>query len=391
MAWELKNVEDQRKLLVEAYLKGEEMTELCKKYRVSRKTGYKWVKRHESFGIAGLENRSRAPTNPNRIYGNEVIQRALELKLKRLTWGPKKILARLERDFPRIQWPSESRLFEIFKEQNLVLPRRRRRRVPATHPLGEINASNDVWAIDFKGWCILKNGLKWEPITVTDAYSRYLIKCETLKNKSSGYVWECLANLFREYGLPLRIRTDNGPPFGSVGVGRLTRLSINLIKAGVMPEWINPGHPEENGRHERFHSTLQQSVAKPPGEDLEEQAERVAYFQEEYNYHRPHEALNMSCPGDFYQKSPRIWDGKLRSPEYNRREMAVRKVGHNGCLWHLQKEYYISGNLTGEFVGLKQIENEMQLFYGPVFLAKINSEGMFERPNSKPKKVVRRR
>lgn len=391
MAWEINSVENQRKLLVEAYLTGEEMTTLCHKYNISRKTAYKWVDRYRSYGETGLGDRSRAPLKPNRTYEQNIIQRAIDLKLEHIKWGPRKILARLQRDFPRIDWPSESRLYEIFKEKELVIPRRVRHRVAATHPLGEINASNDVWSIDFKGWCLLPNGAKWEPLTITDGYSRYLIKCEQLKIKSSEYVWDVLANSFKEYGLPLRIRSDNGPPFGSVGIGRLTELSVKLIQAGVTPEWINPGHPEENPRHERFHLTLQEYIASPPAATLEEQNKRVAYFKEEYNFDRPHEGLNMGCPGDFYQKSPRDWDGKLRSPEYVLQGVNVRKVGKNGCIWIRQKEFYLSHNLSGEYVGLNEVEDGTKVFYGPVFLAKISNEGIFERPNLEPEKIVRRR
>src|SRR5262249_30297707 len=157
--------------------------------------------------------------------------------------------------------------------------KRPRTRVPATHPLGELNNSNDVWIADFKGWFLTKDKKKCEPLTITDGYSRYLIKCEHVFNKSSEHIWPIFVEAFQECGLPNRIRTDNGPPFGSVGVGRLTQLSINLIKAGITPEWINPGHPEENGRHERFHLTLKMAVANPPAETLEEQIKRMVWFQ----------------------------------------------------------------------------------------------------------------
>jgi putative transposase len=395
MAWELKKVEDQRKELVEAYLKGVvTMTELCTRFGVSRKTAYKWLNRYKFFGIGGLKDHSKAPHDPNRSFSQEDINMAIDLKLKHRTWGPKKVLAKLNQVYPRMKWPSPTRLYEIFKEQHLVTSRRIRNRVPATHPLVEVNGSNDVWTADFKGWFLTQNHEKCEPFTITDGFSRYLIRCDHLAKKSTEYVWPIIEEAFREYGLPHRLRTDNGPPFGSTGVGRLTQLSINLIKAGVIPEWINPGHPEENGRHERFHSTLKQTIADPPAATLQEQLERIVAFQEEYNFERPHEALNMSTPASCYQKSTKIWDGILRAPEYDTKEMDVRKVGQNGGIWFKQAEYYLGSSLTGEYVGLKEGEEKgkLEVYYGPVYLGKITvgCAHSLEKPKMHPKKIVRR-
>ena len=196
--------------------------------------------------------------------------------------------------------------------------------------------------------------------------------------------------LFRS-GLPNRIRTDNGAPFGSVGAGRLTELSVNLIKSGVIPEWINPGHPEENGRHERFHGTLKQCIADPPAYSLEEQINRILPFQEEYNYERPHEALGMDPPSKHYYKSSRIWDGALRSPEYDTKEMLVRKVGQNGCIWIKQTEHYITQTLTGEYVGIKETEEGLKVNYGPVYLGRLkDGNRRIEKPKLERKAIVRR-
>lgn len=306
MAWELKKVEDQRRVLIESYLKGDRtMTELAKYFGVSRKTAYKWLERYQKYGIEGLKDQSKAPHNPHSIYREEDIQQAIDLKVRYIKRGPKKILQMLHRNYPNKCWPSPTRLYDIFKEHNLILPKRVRSRVPATHPLGNVGKSNDVWSADFKGWVSIEDGSKWEPLTITDGFSRYLIRCSHLNKKTVSDVWPIFEDAFREYGLPLKIRTDNGPPFGSVGVGRLTELSIKFIKAGVTPEWINPGHPEENGRHERFHLTLSDETASPPAPTLEKQIIRAARFIEEYNFDRPHESLNMMCPGDVYQSSNR--------------------------------------------------------------------------------------
>lgn len=394
MAWELKKVEDQRKKLVDAYLKGTiTMTELCNRFGISRKTAYKWLNRYKSLGVEGLKDHSKAPHSPHRSFSDDDINMAIDLKLKHRSWGPKKVVDRLSKNYPRMKWPSATRLYEIFKELHLVNSRRTRNRVPATHPLSEVNDSNDVWMADFKGWFLTQDNKKCEPLTITDGFSRYLIRCEHLERKSVEYVWPIFEEAFREYGLPNRIRTDNGPPFGSRGVGRLTQLSINLIKAGIVPEWINPGHPEENGRHERFHLTLKEAVANPPAATLQEQIRRMTAFQEEYNFERPHEALSMATPGSCYQRSTRTWDGILRSPEYDTKAILVRKVGQNGGIWFKQAEYYLGGALTGEYIGLQEAEQgKLNVYYGPIYLGKI-TEGCahsLEKPKMVPKKIVRR-
>lgn len=391
MPWEFKKVEDVRRELIEAYVNGSSMTELCKIYRVSRKTAYKWFNRCLELGIdEGLKDLSRAPHEPVRRYSEELLEKALELKLKKRHLGARKILGIIKRSNPGRNWPSASWLHEIFKEHHLVTPRKLRRRVPATHPLGDVNNSNDVWMADFKGWFLTGDGKKCEPLTITDGHTRYLISCTHLPKTSADYVWPIFEEAFREYGLPHRVRTDNGPPFGSLGIGRLTSLSVKLIKAGVVPEWINPGHPEENGRHERFHRTLKEGTANPPARTLKEQIARMNAFREEYNHERPHEALGQEPPGEHYYASERKWDGVLRKPEYDTSEMKVRKVCPSGCIWVDQGEYYTGNVLVGEYVGLKEAEEGMEVYYGPVYLGKLRKGTGIERPKMQPKKIVRR-
>jgi putative transposase len=391
MPWELRKVEDKRKELIDAYMAQVSMTELCKRYNVSRKTAYKWLNRYLELGSEeGLKDLPKAPHNPVRIFAEEQIRMALDLKLKRPTWGPKKVLAKLKMDNPILEWPSATWLYYIFKEHHLIIPKKLRKRVPATHPLGDVNQNNDVWMADFKGWFLTKDRAKCEPLTITDGYSRFLISCTHLERKTVEHVWPVFEEAFRTYGLPNRVRTDNGPPFGCMGAGRLTRLSINLIKAGVIPEWINPGHPEENGRHERFHLTLKKETATPPAKNLTEQLLRMKHFQEVYNYDRPHEALSLVCPGTIYSCSRREWDGILRAPEYDTGTMMVRKVCQSGCVWIDQKEYYISQAIIGEYVGMKEgAEGAIEIYYGPVYLGKLKTDGL-ERPKIKPKKIIRR-
>lgn len=387
MPWENCKVENLRLKLVQSFLQGEAtMTYLCLEQGISRKTGYKWVERFLKYGEEGLKDLSKAPCDPHICYTKDQIDRAIDLKQRKLTWGPKKILAKLKDSYPEEEWPSPTRLYHIFKEYNLVTKRRIKPRVPATAPLGDLKECNDTWAVDLKGWFLTGDGCKCEPLTITDCFSRYAIKCVHLNKHTVEYVWPVFIEAFHEYGLPNRVRSDNGPPFGSTGVGRLTGLSVNLIKAGVIPEWINPGHPEENGRHERFHSTLHQEVANPPQSTIILQIQANARFQNEYNNERPHEALNMKTPASCYKKSPRVWDGILRKPEYDTKEMIVRKVCQSGSLWLKHNEHYIGQTLSGEYVGLKPNEKgELEVYYGSVYLGKLKGEG-FEKPKIKTRR-----
>lgn len=388
MAWENYKVEQQRLQLVQAYLSGHaDMTTLCKKYGVSRKTGYKWCQRFLQQGEEGLKDLSRAPRIPYQCYTNSQIDRAIDLKLKYRTWGPKKILIKLQEKFPDEIWPCPTRLYEIFKEYHLVTSRKIRSRVPATAPLGDLVAGNDTWAVDFKGWFLTGDGRKCEPLTITDCHTRYLIRCTHLNIHSVEYVWPIFDEAFKEYGLPTRMRSDNGPPFGSTGIGRLTGLSVNLIKAGVIPEWINPGHPEENGRHERFHLTLKQDVASPPKDTLALQIQAMKQFEEEYNFERPHEAINMKTPGSIYQPSPRKWDGILRSPEYDSSLFDVRKVEKSGQTNWRGEHMFIGEALRGEYIGFKLNNIGIwECYYGPIYLGQIGTAGKLEKP-----KIARRR
>ena len=200
----------------------------------------------------------------------------------------------------------------------------------------------------------------------------------------------CRFTAFHEYGLPKRIRTDNGPPFASTGVGRLSKLSVHLIKAGVTPEWINPGHQEENGRHERFHRSLKNAIATPPAETFIDQISRMRVFVDEYNFERPHEALDLQVPGSYYEPSTNLWDGILRSPEYNSDEMIVRKVCPNGCIHVKRNPIYIGSVISGEYVGLKQVDEDCyRIHYGPVFLGTLLNNSDFRRPEMPKRKYGR--
>lgn len=389
MAWETFKVEHQRLQLVKAFKNKEHtMTALCKQYGISTKTGYKWYRRYLKRGEEGLKDQSKAPHSPKTHYSDAQKQTAIDQKLKKRAWGPKKIHILLNEKYPDQNWPSPTTLYEIFKENHLVTSKRIRNRVPATAPLGDHNACNDTWAMDFKGWFLTGNGQKCEPLTITDTFSRYLISCTHLERHSTDYVWPIFDEAFRKYGLPKRVRSDNGPPFGSCGIGRLTKLSINFIKAGVIPEWIAPGHPEQNGRHERFHLTLKVETANPPKATLPLQIQAFSEFYNEYNFERPHEALNMQTPGNVYQSSYREWNGILTSPEYDTKIFHPRKVEKIGQINWKGSRIFISENLQGEYVGLKNTDNDIwECYYGPIYLGKIDHNNTIEKPKIKGRRA----
>ncbi|WP_245327024.1 helix-turn-helix domain-containing protein, partial [Bradyrhizobium sacchari] len=249
---------DERMRFVLAAEKGEEsFAALCRRFNVSRRVGYKWLGRYEEEGLAGLLDRSRAPRHHPQAIAPEIAERCLEVRRAHPTWGPVKVRAYLERAAPKTEWPVASTIGELFDREGLTVRRKlRRRSPPSSAPFAACEAANDVWCIDFKGWFLTGDGDRCEPLTITDAHSRYLLRCQALPRTDTDHVWPVLDAAFREFGLPNFLRSDNGSPFASRGAGGLSRLSVNLIKAGVTPERIAPGKPQQNGRHERMHLTL---------------------------------------------------------------------------------------------------------------------------------------
>ncbi len=264
----------------------------------------------------------------------------------------------------------------LFDREGLTVKRRlRRRSPPSSAPFAQCGAANDVWCIDFKGWFVTGDGRRCEPLTLCDAHSRYLLRCQSMARLDTDHVWPVLDAAFREFGLPHRLRSDNGAPFASCGAGGLSRLSVKVIKAGVMPERIAPGKPQQNGRLERLHLTLLQDIASPPARSLREQLARLRSFQRLYNEERPHQALGNDTAAAHDTASPRRFDGVLREPNYSA-DHEVRYVRHNGEIrWH-GGTVDISEALVGEPVGL--IENDddgWNVFYGPIALGVIARDG----------------
>jgi len=360
---------------------------VCRRFGVSRKTGYKWLARYDESGVEGLIDRSRAPLNHPQAMTEEIAERCLSVRREHPTWGPVKVRAWLARRAARTIWPVASSIGGLFDREGLTVKRRlRRRSPPSSAPFAHCAAANDVWCIDFKGWFLTGDGTHCEPLTLSDAYSRYLLRCQALARTDSDHVWPVLDAALCEFGLPHRLRSDNGPPFAACGAGGLSRLSVKVIKAGVVPERIAPGKPQQNGRLERLHLTLQQDTASPPAKSLREQLERLGRFQRLYNEERPHQALGNDTPSEHYALSPRRFDGVLREPPYGD-DHTVRRVRTNGEIKWQGNTIYIGEALAGEPIGLIEDEaGDWTAFYGPIALGVIAHRGDHLR---KPKRQAR--
>lgn len=274
-----------------------QMTELCARYGVSRKTAYKWVNRYLEDGPDGLWERSHAPERSPHRTPDEVEQAIVQQRLRHPSWGPKKLLWVLERRQPKLELPSRTTVAEILKRNDLVQAKKRPR--PVGHPgrpSMAVNKPNDCWSVDFKGQFRTGDGRYVYPLTVTDNHSRYLLACQGLAGTLLEPTQEVLTRVFEEYGLPSRLRSDNGVPFAAYSLGRLSRLSVWLLKLGVMPELIEPGKPQQNGRHERMHRTLKDETLKPPAATAGAQQRKFNTWRREFNEDRPHEAHDGLTP-----------------------------------------------------------------------------------------------
>lgn len=270
--------------------------------------------------------------------------------------GAPKIRARLARDHPGQYLPAESTIGAILRRNGLTVPRKRRRRGrPSSQPLAHAGRANVVWSADYKGWFHTADGTLIYPLTLADAYSRYLLRCQGLAAADYLHSKPVFEAAFREYGLPHGMRTDNGPAFGSNGESGLTRLSVWWIKLGVMPERIQPGQPQQNGRHERMHRTLKQETASPPARSRRAQQQRFDRFRREYNEQRPPQALGQQTPASYYQSSDRSYPGRLREIVYPL-DWETRRISAGGQMRWSGAQIFVANALQGELVGLEPID-----------------------------------
>ena len=386
MGWTETCAVDERMRFVIAAKKHEEsFAALCRGFGVSRRVGYKWLARYREAGVDGLLDYSRAPLHHPHAVADDIVERCLAVRREHPTWGPLKVRAWLRRKAPAGEWPAASTIGALFDREGLTVKRKlRRRSPPSSAPFAECTAANEVWCIDFKGRFVTGDGKRCEPLTVTDAHSRYLLRCQALARTDTDHVWPVLDAAFREFGLPHYMRSDNGSPFASCGAGGLSRLAVKLIKAGVVPQRIKPGKPQQNGRHERMHLTLLRDAATPPSRTLREQLRRLHDFQHIYNEERPHQSLDDATPADLYTPSPRRFDGVLRKPEYAA-GIEVRQVRHNGEIRWRNETIYLNQALAGEPVALEEDATGWTVSYGPVMLGTIaHNHNRLRKP--KPKK-----
>ena len=381
MPWKEKSTLQQRKELVERCLEGRDsIAALCREYGVSRQTGYKWLRRFESGSESALEDLSRAPQRLARAMPEEVAERIVQLRQQHPRWGPRKLRRLLEQADGSVAWPATSSIGALLKREGLVAGRRRRPRVPAYQaPLAHADEANRVWCAVFKGWFVCGNGQRCDPLTCTDAYSRYLLRCRAVKKTDGAHVRSVFETMFREYGLPEAIRTDNGAPFASRAPAGLSRLSMWWLRLGIRHERIQPGCPQQNGRHERMHQTLKQATASPPAANLRRQQEAFVAFEKEYNQQRPHEALDYRTPAECYTTSPRPYPA--REPELVYPPGAhLRWVSQQGSVKWKSKRTFVSEVLGREAVGLVEIDQDLfEVYYGPVMLGWLDGHaGHFE-------------
>jgi transposase InsO family protein len=378
MPWKVSNVVDQRTRFVFDHQSGlYTMAELCRVYEISRETGYKWMKRHAVEGAEGLQDRSRAPNHHPNAMAAKVQEQILELRRARPRWGARKLRAYLEREWDGVRWPAASTIGELLKGEGLTIPRRRRRRAPPySQPLHEGEEPNQVWCADFKGWFHTGNGERIDPLTITDHSSRFLLRCQVVEKTNGEQVQGIFEAAFRQYGMPLVIRTDNGTPFATRAIAGLSRLAVYFMKLGIQPERIAAGHPEQNGRHERMHRTLEEATATPPKENRRAQQRAFDHFRREYNEERPHEGLGQKTPASAYGPSPRNYPARIPEPEYPE-GMQVRRIQKHGEFKWNGAPVFLTEALAGEAVGLEAIdERHWRVYFTTVPIARFDSRGL---------------
>jgi len=364
MPWRGVTVSEQRQRFLEDYqLNYYSVTELAERFGISRTTADKWINRFKEHGQSGFHEYSRRPQYGPWQTDAAIVEELLKLRKAHPSWGPRKLLdLMLRRDSER-QLPAVSTAAQILSREGLIKPRRRYRRAHPGCPKSIPQEPNDVWAADYKGQFRLKNGGYCFPLTVSDLSSRYVLGCDAHPAISLEKSFKHFRQLFSAYGLPNRIRTDNGVPFASNALARLSQLSVWFIKLGIYPELIEPGKPQQNGVHERMHRTLKQEATIPPAASLRAQQGKFDRFREEFNQERPHEALGMKRPGEVYQSSSRTMPKRIERYEYPAHYL-VRRVSRAGTIRVFHKQIFVSNTLHEDYVGLEEVDDGVyDLFY----------------------------
>jgi putative transposase len=351
----------------------ESMTALCDRYGISRKTGYKWCARYAVEGPAGLLEHSRRPHSSPAATSDAVVDALLALRARHPRWGGKKLVAVLRRRAPALPALAASTAAALLQRHGCITrPRRQRALGHPGRPSTTMQVPNDTWTADFKGQFKTGDGRYCYPLTVVDGASRFLLACRALTSVRTVEARPVFERLFRMYGLPARIRSDNGVPFATTALARLSPLSVWWIRLGIRPELIEPGHPEQNGRHERMHKTLKAESTRPPAGTQAAQQRVFDRFRAEFNEERPHEALDQCTPASRYAASPRVYAARLAPLEYPA-HCEVRRVSRNGGIrWH---EHWINVShvLGGEYIAFEEIDDALwQVSFGPIALGRFH-------------------
>jgi transposase InsO family protein len=351
---------DERLRFVARCLDGENLSALCREFGISRPTGYKIFNRYKELGLEGLDNQSRRPYRHANKLPFQVERTILQLKRDYPSWGAPKIREKLVREFPMIKPPAKSTVHAVLDRHGLVQSRRRRRYKAQGTPLSDAQSPNALWCADYKGEFLLGNKKYCYPLTITDYPSRYLLACEGLESTRSPFAFTVFERVFREFGVPDAIRTDNGAPFASGNaLFGLSRLSVWWLRLGIRIERIKPGHPQQNGRHERMHLTLKKEATKPPGFNFLQQQSRFDTFVEVYNNQRPHQALGGRYPGDLYTPSPRQY-APPQEIDYPFHDRTVR-VTQCGRICIGKRKINLSTVFAGQTIGVREVADHIWL------------------------------
>ena len=351
---------DERLKFIARLLDGEKMAAACRDFGISRKTGYKILTRYNEIGLDGLTDRSRRPYRQANQLPFQIEAQIARLKQERPSWGAPKIREKLNRLYPDVHTPAISTVHAVLDRHGLVKRRRARRNRATGTVLSLPGQPNDLWCADYKGEFMLADRRYYYPLTVTDAASRYLFACEALSTTKEAYAFPVFEAVFKQFGLPKAIRTDNGVPFASPNsLFNLSKLSVWWLRLGIEIERIKPGHPQQNGRHERMHLTLKLETTKPAGKNFLQQQAKFDGFIECYNNERPHQALNMRCPAECYVPSTRPYTG-LPELDYPFHDKTVT-VTTCGRICFNRRKINLSTVFAGQSVGIKQVSEEVWL------------------------------
>jgi putative transposase len=374
MPWKRTDSENERlRFVAKAQEELYEMSELCERFGISRETGYATLARYKALGVDGLKARSHAPLScPHRIPA-QMSEELLAARRLHPHWGPRTLLTWLQQREPGRVLPAASTVGDLFSRERLTKPRPKRRKW--SHPgrtQVAVSGPNDLWTIDFKGEFRTRDGKLCYPLTIADAYTRFLLAVDALSSTAHAGAQAVVERVFREYGLPWVIRSDNGCPFSSKAIAGLSRLNVWWTQLGIRQDRIEPGHPEQNGSHERMHRTLGQETVWPPAADMPAQQERCDRFRAEFDFERPHQALAMQTPGSLYVRSPRELPERLPEPEYPG-HCVVRPVRANGILHFRNRDLFLSEVLIGHRVALEEIAEGMwSVYFYDLLLARLD-------------------